>query len=104
MVLLEDDPFEQELAANDNSSMVETERDRLIRLVRHISCTQGAVATITLSVGTSCKAWYCESWQLPLASVTQSGHDGWCLIKRDDQWLAWQSLRESCLAAWTLPP
>ena len=48
MVLLEDDPFEQELAANDNSSMVETERDRLIRLVRHISCTQGAVATFTL--------------------------------------------------------
>ena len=37
VVLLEDDPFERELAANDNSSMVETERDRLIRLVRHIS-------------------------------------------------------------------
>eukprot|EP00891_Asterochloris_glomerata_P001491 jgi/Astpho2/1491/Aster-x1009 len=32
VVLLEDDPFERELAANDNSSMVETERDRLIRL------------------------------------------------------------------------
>lgn len=41
MVLLEDDPFERELAANDNSSMVETERDRLIRLVRHINCSQG---------------------------------------------------------------
>ena len=42
VVLLEDDPFERELAANDNSSMVETERDRLIRLVRHISCLQGS--------------------------------------------------------------
>ena len=41
VVLLEDDPFERELAANDNSSMVETERDRLIRLVRHINCSQG---------------------------------------------------------------
>ena len=40
VVLLEDDPFERELAANDNSSMVETERDRLIRLVRHIPASE----------------------------------------------------------------